>query len=257
MRRGIMGRVALIVGMAVGAISLASAMGVLAAYVVSPSYNRSTNDRPLLPVDAPAHDEGAPSAPDASATNDSAFELIAAKSAEAVFVQRATPQNILLNSTYLDHPSTNGDPYAFILAKRTSEPGGDAENTAHTIGVWYDSSRGGRWAIFNQHRAPMAVGATFKVIVMDGPNTIVHRATPQNSVDNSTYVDDPLTNGNPDAILAVTQNWNPGDVGTTYNDHLVSVRYDAEEEKWVVYNRDRQPMPNGAAFNVAVLEDAA
>jgi len=195
-------------------------------------------------------------APDASATDEASFEQIDPKSTEAVFVQRATPQNILLNSTYLDHPSTNGDPNAFILVERLSELGGDADNSAHEIGVWYDARRrGGRWAIFNQHHAPMTVGATFEVVVMEGPNTLIHRAAPQNTAGNSTYVDDPLTNGNPDAVLTITQNWNPGGIGNTYNDHPVGIRYDADEKKWVIFNRDRDPMPNGAAFNVAVLED--
>jgi hypothetical protein len=200
--------------------------------------------------DAAAHDEN--TATEARATDEVSFDSIAPKSTEDVFVQRATPDNILLNSTYLDHPSINSNPKAFILVKRLSEPGGDAENNAHQIGVWYDARSEGRWAIFNQHRAPMAVGATFEVVVMEGLNTIVHRATPHNTVGNSTYIDDSLTNGNPDAILTVTQNWNPGGVGNTYNDHPVGVRYDADETKWVIFNRDREPMPGGAAFNVVV-----
>ena len=244
--------------MAVGAFSLAFAVGALAAYVVSPFYDdRDTNDLPLFPVDALAPDDGAPSAPKASATNESAFDLITPASTEAVFVHRATSQNILLNSTYLDHPSINGDPNSFILVERAPEPGGDDENSGHEIGVWYDARGGGRWAIFNQHRAPMVVGATFEVVVMKGPNTIVHRATPRNTVGNSTYLDDPLTNDNPDAFLTITQNWNPGGLGNTYNDHPVGVRYDAGVGKWVVFNRDREPMPNGAAFNIAVLEDTS
>ena len=207
-------------------------------------------------TDAAVHNENTASG--ARAADEASFEQIDPKSTEAVFVQHATPQNILLNSTYLDHPSTNGDPNAFILVERLSELGGDAENNAHQIGVWYDARRGGgRWAIFNQHHARMAVGATFEVVVMEGPNTLIHRATFQNSVGNSTYVDDPLTNGNPDAVLTITQNWNPGGVGNTYNDHPVGARYYADERQWVIFNRDREPMPVGAAFNVVVVRDVA
>ena len=256
-RRGIVTRVALIGSIVGGSLLLAGAMGALSAYFAAAYLSDQQPDegRPVASVDAPDHDDGAPSAPDAPATDESAFGLIASKSTEAVFVQRATPRNILLNSTYLDHPSINGDPDAFILVQRASGPGADSENNAHQIGVSYDARGGGRWAIFNQHRAPMAVGATFKVVVLEGPNTIVHRATSQNTVGNSTYVDDSLTNGNPDAVLAVTQNWNPGGIGNTYNDHPVGVRYDPDEKRWVIFNRDREQMPSGAAFNVAVLED--
>jgi hypothetical protein len=243
-------------GIAAGVLILAVAVGVLAAYFVSPSYeDRMANDRPVSPVHAP-DDEGAPSAPGAAASDGTTLDLIRSRSIEASFVQRATPQNILLNSTYIDDPSTNGDPNAFILAKKAPEPRGDAENSAHQIGVWYDARRGGRWAIFNEHRAPMAVGATFEVMVLKGSDRVVHRATLQNTVGNTTYIDDPLTNGNPDAVLTVTQNWNPGGEGSTYNDHPVGTRYDADEKQWVIFNRDLVPMPYGAAFNVAVMEDA-
>ena len=255
-RRGIVTRVALIGSIVGGSLLLAGAMGALSAYFAAAYLSDQQPDegRPVASVDAPDHDDGAPSAPDAPATDESAFGLIASKSTEAVFVQRATPRNILLNSTYLDHPSINGDPNAFILVRRASEPGADSENNAHQIGVWNDARGGGRWAIFNQHRASMAVGATFEVVVMEGPNTIVHRATPQNTVGNSTYVDDPLTNGNPHAVLTATQNWNPGGKGSTYNDHPVGVRYDPDEKRWVIFNRDEEQMPSGAASNVAVFE---
>ena len=37
---------------------------------------------------------------------------------------------------------------------------------------------------------------------------------------------------------------------------IVGVRYDAERERWAVYNGDRANMPEGAAFNVTVSEQA-
>lgn len=256
-RRSTVARVALIAGIAGGSLLLAVAMGALSAFFAAAylGEEQPVDERPVASVDAPDHHADAPSTPNASATGESALDLSARKPTEAAFVHRATPRNILLNSTYLDHPAINGDPKAFILVRRASEPGGDSENSAHRIGVWYDARGGGRWAIFNQHRAPMAVGATFEVVVMDGPNTMVHRATPHNTVGNSTYIYDPLANGNPHAILTVTQNWNPGGVGGTYNDHPVGSRYDPDARRWVIFNRDREQMPVGAAFNVAVLED--
>jgi len=81
----------------------------------------------------------------------------------------------------------------------------------------------------------------------------VHRATPDNISANSTYLDKDLINDNPDAILYVTPNWNPGGEGSTYNDHATGVWFDAERQRWAIFNQDREPMPEGAAFNVAVL----
>jgi len=51
-------------------------------------------------------------------------------------------------------------------------------------------------------------------------------------VGNAIYLDLPLTNGDPDAVLLVIQHWN-AEVGG-------------------VYNQDETPIPDGAAFSVAV-----
>jgi hypothetical protein len=78
------------------------------------------------------------------------------------FVHRATSQNIVDDSTYLDQPAATANPDGVLLVEQTSEPGGDIENTS-PIGVLYDANRGGRWAIFNQDRSPMPENTTFEV----------------------------------------------------------------------------------------------
>lgn len=87
-------------------------------------------------------------------------------------------------------------------------------------------------------------------------SAFVHRATPENVSYNSTYIDDPRTNDRPDAVLSVTQNWNPGGSGGTYNDHPVGVWYDDGAKKWAIFNQDRAAMPVEAAFNVTVTYGA-
>jgi hypothetical protein len=82
-------------------------------------------------------------------------------------------------------------------------------------------------------------------------SVFVHRATPESISANSTYLDDRVTNGNPDAILSITRNWNPEGDGV-YNDHPVGVWYDTTAERWAIFNEDRAAMPEGAAFNVVV-----
>ena len=128
----------------------------------------------------------------------------------------------------------------------------EASTSAPNIGVWYDEGVR-RWAIFNQDLAPMAQGTSFDVHVLSEEGAaFVHRATAENTVEDETYLDDPLTNANPDAP-SVAQNWNPGGFGGTYNDHPVGVRYDAEVRQWVIFNEDGAAMPEGAAFNVTVF----
>lgn len=95
-----------------------------------------------------------------------------------------------------------------------------------------------------------------------GPNgtaidaIFVHRATSENTLENWTRVDHQLINDNPNAILFVTQNWNPGGGWSgTYNDHPIGVWYHPYLQKWTIFNQDQEALPPGAAFNVAALKD--
>lgn len=76
----------------------------------------------------------------------------------------------------------------------------------------------------------------------------VHRATPENVADNSTYLDDPAINGDPDAILLVKRN-PEGD------EHPIGVWYDRYRDggRWAIFNQDRVPMQEGSTFDVAVF----
>jgi sortase A len=168
------------------------------------------------------------------------------------FVHRSDEKNSRGDYTYLSDPNIDGDPNAVVLVTPTP----DQESTGngiydHNVGVWYEP-QAQRWAIFNQDRAAVPAGTNFQVVVPGGPEKIVHRAESGNIDDNSTYLDDPLVNGKPGAILSVTQNWNPGGGSGTYNDHPVDVRYDTGRQQWAIYNTDGSAMPDGAAFNVAV-----
>ena len=84
-------------------------------------------------------------------------------------------------------------------------------------------------------------------------SVFIQRATSKNISANSTYIDNRRTNGNPDAVLSVTQSWNPGGGDGTYNDHPVGVWYDRSRGRWAIFNQDRASMARGAAFNVVVL----
>ena len=80
----------------------------------------------------------------------------------------------------------------------------------------------------------------------------IHRATAGNIIGNYTTINHPHCNGDPNAILIVTQNWNPGGVGGTYNNHPVGVFYTGAA--WAVFNQDLAAIPPSAAFNVLVIK---
>jgi sortase A len=171
---------------------------------------------------------------------------------DTAFVHQSDEQNSRGDYTYLSDPSIDGDPNAVVLV--TPMPGQESSSDGtydHNVGVWYES-QAQQWAIFNQDRAAVPDGTTFQVVVPGGSEKLVHRAESGNIDGNSTYLDDPLVNDKPGAVLSVTQNWNPGGGSGTYNDHPVDVRYDAGRQQWAIYNTDDSAMPAGAAFNVAV-----
>jgi hypothetical protein len=172
---------------------------------------------------------------------------------KTVFTHTATDANSRGDYTYISHPAIDGDPNAVVLVAESTD-GGNARGASydHNIGVWYEGVNEKKWAIFNQDRAAIPAGATFEVIIPPASETLVHYAKRDNTVGNSTYLDNPLTSGEPDAFLRVTQNWNPGGSRGVYNDHPIDVVYDADIRKWAIYNRDGAPMPDGAAFNIAV-----
>jgi hypothetical protein len=173
---------------------------------------------------------------------------------KSVFTHTATDANSRGDYTYISHPAIDGDPDAVVLVAEKSTDRGNARNASydHNIGVWYEGINEKKWAIFNQDRAAIPAGATFEVIIPQASEMLVHYARLGNTVGNRTYLNNPLIIGEPDALLTVTQNWNPGGGRGVYNDHPIDVLYEGDTRKWAIYNRDGAPMPDGAAFNIAV-----
>lgn len=198
------------------------------------------------PVDA--------SAPGRTTAEGTTAERDASSEAEdTAFVHRATDGNSRGDYTYLSDPRIDGDPDAVVLAEPGTGRGSAGDGSYdHNIGVWYDFADRERWAIFNQDRTAVPARAAFEVVVPPASERFVHRAALLNTVGNATYLDDPLTNGEPAADPSVTQNWNPGGGGGVYNDHPIGVLYDEDAGQWFVYNEDGARIPGGAAFNVAV-----
>jgi len=184
-----------------------------------------------------------------------AFNVLIPATSANVFVHEATPPNIVGNHTFIDHPLTNNNPNATVLVTQNwldQDPVITARNN-HPTGVYYSNSAQ-QWAVFNQDRADMRNFVHFNVLVLaTGADVFLHTATDDNSTGSRTYIDHPLTNNNPNAILFVTSNWNPGGgISGAYNNHTVGVRYLSGSQKWAIFNQDDGDMPVDAAFNVLV-----
>lgn len=80
--------------------------------------------------------------------------------------------------------------------------------------------------------------------------TFVHRATPENSAGDYTYLDDPNLNGDPDAVVLAEPTSARGGGGGY--DHNVGVWFEPGKRKWAIFNQDLAPVPEGATFRVVV-----
>ncbi len=158
--------------------------------------------------------------------------------------------NISGNTTSIDHPSLNGNANALCQATQNWNPGGGGGtyNPKH-IGIYFTGSR---WAIFNQDMSAMPAGAAFNIRFASSNRSFVHRAAPDNLHGHVTIIRRPGLDGNPEAMLLITPNWNPGGSGGVYNDHPVGVYYTGSQ--WAIFNQDLKPLPAGAAFNVEIVE---
>jgi hypothetical protein len=183
-----------------------------------------------------------------------AFNVLIPGTGADAFVHTARTGNIRMHGTYLDHPLFNDNPNAIVLLTQNGSPGGALVTfNNHPIELYYDGLEK-RWAVVNQDRADMPDGAGFNVLIpAGGVGVFVHRATAANIAGSRTYIDHPLTNDNPNAIVLVTKNLNPGGVGDTHNEHPIGVVYSNGEQKWAVFNQDLTSMPDGAAYNVMVI----
>jgi hypothetical protein len=181
------------------------------------------------------------------------FNVLIPTAGAGAFVHTATAANISSNWTDIDHPLSNNNPNAIVLVTQNWNPGGGSgQYNDHAIGVWYNSSTL-KWAIFNQDIAAMPAGADFNVLIRTaGRDAFVHTATAANITSNSTFIDHPFSNNNPNAIVLVTQNWNPGGGSGKYNDHPIGVWYSTTAKKWAIFNQDIASMPIGADFNVLI-----
>jgi hypothetical protein len=78
-------------------------------------------------------------------------------------------------------------------------------------------------------------------------------ATASNTSGDSTLINNAYTNGNPNAILLVSQDWNlDHSCGCVVNNHQIGTWYNYWVGQWGIFNEDGSAMPVGAKFGVIV-----
>ncbi|MBI3850306.1 MAG: hypothetical protein HY298_08465 [Verrucomicrobia bacterium] len=85
----------------------------------------------------------------------------------------------------------------------------------------------------------------------------VHRASAANIEGGATHrttITHPLTDGDHDAILIVTPNYNPGETGNILDTHPIGVFYNSSLSKWQIFHQDFAAVTTDAAYNVLVIK---
>ena len=171
---------------------------------------------------------------------------------QAVFIQSAMSGDMTGDGVSIDHALAS-DPNALVFAmpnfKRPDShqeiPGVYNDNP---ICVWY---RGSQWVILNQSPVAIPFRAAFNVqILSTGRDAFIHTATSSNTSDYWTAIDSPLAS-DPNALIFATFNFSASVGRGKYNDHPIGVLYTGTQ--WAIFNRDLYPMPEGAAFNVQIV----
>jgi hypothetical protein len=172
--------------------------------------------------------------------------------APCVGVHVALTSNIADYVTYLDRPSLNGVPGAFVLFSQRKHAG-DLRNQT----LYYEAVSG-RWGIVNMGGAPpMEVGDYFDVVDWSCDSGFAfgtrHTATAANTSGHVTYIAANGLNGNPRARLLVSQNGNSPGSPYVENPHPIGVFYNLTLERWAIFNQDGAAIPLGADFNVGAV----
>lgn len=185
-----------------------------------------------------------------------AFNIFIPGSDVKSWAHKATASNSDLNYTVIDHPNLNGDSNALVFITDNWNPLGapGVYNTA-IVGVFY-STHERKWCIFNEDGfTPIKEKTSYNIVIPNKNSAIerfVHKADGNNVTENWTEIDHPDANGNPDAQLFVTQNWNPGGGSGKYNNNHVGVYYNGT--KWTIFNENKAiNMKLGLSFNVMVM----
>lgn len=166
------------------------------------------------------------------------------------FIQQATTTNSNKNFTAINATLTNNKPNAAVFVTQNVTPNGNGQVfNAHAEGVWFDQTN---WAVFNEDNIQMTQQAAFNVWIPKKTQTnFIQQATTANIAGGSTVIDNPLVNNKPNAVLFVTQNWNPGGNGGVFNPHPIGVAFN--NGSWAIFNEDGAAMTPQASFNVHVL----
>jgi hypothetical protein len=157
----------------------------------------------------------------------------------------------------VNNDATNGEGNALLFVTPNYSAGGVCGCVADSvpIGVTYNIFGGARWAITNLDESTnIDAGSTYNILVVQkaSKRVFVQTATTANTLGGATYINSPLTNGNPNAMILITPNVDPDGTNEFVSDHPVGAYYNPSLKQWGVLNEDGTSMGLGAHFNIMI-----
>jgi hypothetical protein len=180
----------------------------------------------------------------------------------SVFTATATSGNITGNGFTLNQSSTLGQGGALLQVTQNYTPGGHQVPSVnpHVPGVVYGlGKKGNKWAIQNVDNGTMPAGASYNVMVgsaaSNGGKAKLLTGDTSDTSGADTFMSNKETNGNPNAVVFATQNFDPNLNFGTNDPHPYGVGYaNSPSDVEYVLNEDGSSMPTTTYyFNLLIF----
>jgi len=187
--------------------------------------------------------------------------LVVQKPSSSVFTATANSSNISGNGFTLSQKSTVGKGTDLLQVTQNYTPGGHSVPSInpHTPGVVYGAGTGKQWDIQNLDNAAMPSGASYNVMVgsgaSNGGKAVLLTGNSSNTNGITTTINNAETNGNPNAVVFETQDFDPNlQFGTNFP-HQTGVGYaNSPTDQGYVVALDGAPMPTTTHyFNLLIF----
>lgn len=175
------------------------------------------------------------------------------------FVHIATAENAASPiHTLIDNPDFNNNNRGpFAVWTRFYNPNSVESDSPY--GFYYDVTANKR-GLYAEDAIAIQQGAAFFILnggTTEDANHFSHTAVAANIINNTTLIDSPALNGNPNATFVFSHYW--GSAGSSSEVNVVSQMgtfYNDNEQKWGIFRTDELPMPVGATFDIIVADNA-
>ncbi len=188
--------------------------------------------------------------------------LVVQNPSNTVFTAMATSKNTSGNGFTLNESSTVGQGGALLQVTQNYTPDGHEvpDVNGHVPGVVYGLGKNGnKWAIQNVDNGTMPAGASYNVMVgsaaSNGGKTKLLTGDTGDTSGADTFISNKQTNGNPNAVVFATQNFDPNLNFGTNDPHPYGVGYaNSPSDVEYVFNEDGSSMPTTAYyFNLLIF----